>query len=38
MINDGNQPSLAVARKLGFVRYGEQADPGSTLVLLERVP
>ncbi len=38
MINDTNLPSLAVADKLGFVRYGAQEDLGTTLVLLERAP
>ncbi len=38
MINDTNLPSLAVADKLGFVRYDEQPDAGTALVLLERVP
>jgi RimJ/RimL family protein N-acetyltransferase len=38
MINDTNLPSLAVAAKLGFVRYDEQPDAGTALVLLERVP
>lgn len=38
MINDTNLASLAVADKLGFVRYGEQADHGAELILLERLP
>ncbi len=36
MINDTNLPSLAVAAKLGFARYGEHADEDTTLILLER--
>ena len=36
MINDTNLPSLAVAAKLGFARYGEHADDDTTLILLER--
>lgn len=36
MINDTNLPSLAVAAKLGFVRYGEEVDNETTLILLER--
>jgi RimJ/RimL family protein N-acetyltransferase len=37
MINDTNLPSLAVAAKLGFLRYGEQIDGETTLILLERL-
>ena len=37
MINDTNLASIAVARKLGFVRYDTHEDDGTTLVLLERV-
>ena len=36
MINDTNLPSLAVAAKLGFVRYDEEFDGATTLILLER--
>jgi RimJ/RimL family protein N-acetyltransferase len=36
MINDTNLPSLAVAAKLGFVRYGEEVEGDTTLILLER--
>ncbi len=36
MINDTNLASLAVADKLGFVRYGAQEDHGVELILLER--
>jgi len=36
MVNDTNLPSLAVAAKLGFARYGEHADDDGTLILLER--
>lgn len=36
MINDTNLPSLAVAAKLGFLRYGEHVDGEGTLILLER--
>ena len=36
MINDTNLPSLAVAAKLGFVRYDAQVDGETTLILLER--
>ncbi|MEI6640583.1 MAG: GNAT family N-acetyltransferase [Novosphingobium sp.] len=38
MINDTNLPSLAVAAKLGFVRYGTHADDETTLILLEHLP
>jgi RimJ/RimL family protein N-acetyltransferase len=38
MINDTNLPSLAVADKLGFVRYDAHEDEGGTLILLERLP
>lgn len=38
MINDTNLPSLAVADRLGFVRYGAHDDAGTTLILLERKP
>jgi RimJ/RimL family protein N-acetyltransferase len=38
MINDTNLPSLAVAAKLGFVRYGTHDDGETTLILLERLP
>lgn len=38
MINDTNLPSLAVANKLGFVRYDEQDDIDAKLILLERLP
>jgi len=38
MINDTKLPSLAVADKLGFVRYGAEADHGAQLILLERLP
>lgn len=37
MINETNLPSLAVADKLGFVRYGAEDDHGAELILLERV-
>jgi hypothetical protein len=30
-------PSLAIADKLGFVRYGAEADHGAELILLERL-
>lgn len=36
MINDTNLPSLAVAAKLGFVRYDERIDEETKLILLER--
>lgn len=38
MINDTNLPSLAVAEKLGFKRYGTHGDVDTTLILLERAP
>lgn len=38
MINDTNLPSLAVAEKLGFERYGTHGDVDTTLILLERAP
>jgi RimJ/RimL family protein N-acetyltransferase len=36
MINDTNLASLAIAAKLGFVRYSVHAEDDETLVLLER--
>lgn len=36
MINDTNLASVAVAERLGFVRYGEHDDGGTRLILLER--
>lgn len=36
MINDTNLPSLAVAAKMGFVRYGVHDDEDTALILLER--
>jgi RimJ/RimL family protein N-acetyltransferase len=36
MIDDTNLASLAVAAKLGFIRYGIHADDEGTLILLER--
>lgn len=38
MINETNLPSLAVAAKLGFERYGAEDDHGVELILLERLP
>jgi RimJ/RimL family protein N-acetyltransferase len=37
MINETNLGSLAVAAKLGFVRYGTHVDEHETLALLERI-
>lgn len=37
MIDDTNLPSLAVAAKLGFVRYDQHVDGDGTLILLERL-
>lgn len=36
MIERGNDASLAVAARLGFVAYGEQDFDGSTVILLRR--
>jgi RimJ/RimL family protein N-acetyltransferase len=36
MIEPGNHASLAVAARLGFVRYGEQDFDGSAVILLQR--
>ncbi len=36
MINPGNFPSLAIAAKLGFVRYAAHVEDDEMLVLLER--
>ena len=38
MIDDTNLPSLAVAAKLGFMRYDTHANEGTMLILLERLP
>jgi RimJ/RimL family protein N-acetyltransferase len=38
MIDEGNLPSLALAQRLGFVRYGVQGEEeGDRLFLLERL-